>query len=214
MSIFCKTIVAVKVEDDSATTMECLRTVLDMEDIRFIYREGVPTLVLEELEDGTTREAPIGSWVTRDNAGLLKSITEEELFNEYGEPINTDREESSPPRKLFVSLPMAGRTEEEITKEFYRLIDVAGSYFDEDFDVVDTIEHEGPEEDLEGDSLRLYYLGKSIQRLAEADVAIFGEGWTKARGCRIEREACRLYNITVIETEAYIPEKNLAGCDK
>lgn len=34
----------------------------------------------------------------------------------------------------------------------------------------------------------VWYLGKSIELLAQADVAYFVKGWYKARGCLIENE--------------------------
>ena len=41
----------------------------------------------------------------------------------------------------------------------------------------------------------LYLLGKSLELLAEADIAIFGSGWEQSRGCRIEHTCCEEYGI-------------------
>ncbi|MDR3348822.1 MAG: hypothetical protein LBO03_04345 [Acidaminococcales bacterium] len=40
-------------------------------------------------------------------------------------------------------------------------------------------------------------LAKSIELLAQAEVAIFMPGWEGARGCRIERAVCRDYGIAI-----------------
>jgi hypothetical protein len=98
-------------------------------------------------------------------------------------------------KKLFISQPMAGLTDEEILKkrEEIRLkaeeiigepVEVIQSYF-EDFEPVGNIP--------------VAYLGKSISLLAEADVAYFGEGWREARGCKIEHEVAVEYGIDRIE---------------
>jgi hypothetical protein len=42
-------------------------------------------------------------------------------------------------------------------------------------------------------------LGKSIELMAHADVAVFCPGWKEARGCRIEHECAVQYGLEVIE---------------
>ena len=41
----------------------------------------------------------------------------------------------------------------------------------------------------------LWFLGKAIEKLSTADIAVFVEGYEEARGCIIERECTSLYNI-------------------
>ena len=72
-------------------------------------------------------------------------------------------------KKLFISQPMRGLTDEEIGEP----IELIDSFF-EDFKPIGNIP--------------VAYLGKSISLLATADVAYFGEGWKDARGCKIEHE--------------------------
>ena len=45
----------------------------------------------------------------------------------------------------------------------------------------------------------LWFLGKSLELLAGADIAYFAEGWQDARGCRIEHTCAAEYNIDRIE---------------
>ena len=45
----------------------------------------------------------------------------------------------------------------------------------------------------------LWYLGVSIEMLADADVAYFVDGWKNARECIMEHEACKLYGIDIIK---------------
>lgn len=42
------------------------------------------------------------------------------------------------------------------------------------------------------------YLAKSIELLADADLAVFGEGWEKSRGCVIEHSCAVQYGIRVM----------------
>ena len=43
------------------------------------------------------------------------------------------------------------------------------------------------------------YLAKSLELLADADVAYFDRGWESARGCRIENQCAIEYGIDTIE---------------
>ena len=45
----------------------------------------------------------------------------------------------------------------------------------------------------------VFYLGKSIQFLSQADIAYFGGDWRNARGCKIEHEVAKQYGIEIIE---------------
>lgn len=46
---------------------------------------------------------------------------------------------------------------------------------------------------IKGDSVGMWYLGKSIQLLSEADIVFFAKGWKDFRGCLIEREIAEKY---------------------
>ena len=45
----------------------------------------------------------------------------------------------------------------------------------------------------------LWFIGKSLELLADADVAYFAPGWEEARGCKIEHTCAVEYNIDRIE---------------
>ena len=100
-------------------------------------------------------------------------------------------------KRLFISQPMRGKTNEEIMsirrKAKEKAEDILGcevklvdSFFINAF--ADT-DKEKP----------LWYLGAAIQVLSTADVAIFCDGWQNARGCRIEHECAVEYGIKIIE---------------
>jgi len=45
---------------------------------------------------------------------------------------------------------------------------------------------------------RLWYLGDSIQLLDKADLVVFGNDWKDAKGCNVEMEACKQYDIPIL----------------
>ena len=46
----------------------------------------------------------------------------------------------------------------------------------------------------------LWFLGKSLELLATADVAYFAPGWEDARGCRVEHTCAVEYGVPTIIT--------------
>lgn len=100
-------------------------------------------------------------------------------------------------KKLFISQPMRGKTEEEILAVRAKAIQSAERELGEEVDVIDSF-FRGVQGDPE--AMRpLWCLGESIKLMAKADVAYFAKGWEDARGCRIERECAEEYGITVID---------------
>lgn len=97
-------------------------------------------------------------------------------------------------KKLFISQPMRGKTDEEILAVREKAIKSAERNFGEKFEVIDSFFQNAP-----AGARPLWYLGKSIELLSTADVAYFAKGWEEARGCRIENLCAIEYGITVIE---------------
>lgn len=99
-------------------------------------------------------------------------------------------------KKLFISQPMKGKTDEEILKEREKAIASAKRNFaeNEEIEVIDSFFQSAP-----ADARPLWFLGKSLELLSTADIAYFAKGWENARGCRIENTYAIEYGITVIE---------------
>lgn len=99
-------------------------------------------------------------------------------------------------KKLFISQPMKGKTDEEILKEREKAIASAKRNFveDEEIEVIDSFFQSAPV-----DARPLWFLGKSLELLSTADIAYFAKGWENARGCRIENTCAIEYGIDVIE---------------
>lgn len=97
-------------------------------------------------------------------------------------------------KKLFISQPMRDKTDEEILAESERAIESAKKHLGEDVEVIDSFFKDAPH-----DAKPLWYLAKSIELLATADVAYFCKDWDKYRGCKIENTCAIEYGIDVIE---------------
>ena len=97
-------------------------------------------------------------------------------------------------KKLFISQPMRGKTDEEILAERKKAIESAERNLGEPVEVIDSFFQNAP-----ADARPLWFLGKSLELLSPADIAYFAKGWEDARGCRIENQCAIEYGIEVIE---------------
>ena len=104
-------------------------------------------------------------------------------------------------KKLFISQPMKGKTDEEILAVREKAIESAKEYLGEPVEVIDSFFQNAP-----ADARPLWYLRNSLVLLATADVAYFAPGWETARGCRIENTCATEYGIDVIEDYAECTE--------
>lgn len=94
--------------------------------------------------------------------------------------------------KVMISQPMKGRTNEEIIEERSKVVDFLKEH---NFEIVDNIF------DYENSQIKdkaVFYLGKSIEKMAEVDAVVFMKGWETARGCTLEYDVARLYGKIVI----------------
>lgn len=109
-------------------------------------------------------------------------------------------------KKLFVSVPMQGRTEENIRNTINKLHHVAETIVGEELELLDTYHPEFPNFE-EGVNPGIFYLSKSIEKLATADYLISTDyGWEYA-GVQIERDIARQYGVEIL---ALIPCEHVA----
>lgn len=95
-------------------------------------------------------------------------------------------------KKLFISVPMKNRTEDNIRKSIEKLHRIAEVVFDEELEVIPTyIEDKPPKDGKEA----VWYLGKAIQKLAEADYFIGVNYSDFFKGCSIEHSIACNYGI-------------------
>ena len=108
-------------------------------------------------------------------------------------------------KKLFISCPMKGRTEENIRKSIEKMHKIAEIVFEQELEVIPSYTENKPPEN---NNQAVWYLGKSIQLLAEADFFIGVEYTDFFFGCRIESEIARDYGIksTYINVREIMPD--------
>ena len=88
---------------------------------------------------------------------------------------------------------MKGKTYEQILQERENTIKrLSKLWIDTDIEILNTVFNDISEHKP------LWYLGKSIQALSEADVAVFCGNWEDARGCRIEYICANNYKIPAL----------------
>lgn len=92
--------------------------------------------------------------------------------------------------KYFISQVMNGMTNEAIKAERGKVI-TAMKKQNPEAEAIDSFFEGSPH-----DAKPLWFLGKSLELLSTADLCIFVDyAETRARGCRLEHEACVAYGI-------------------
>ena len=99
-------------------------------------------------------------------------------------------------KKLFISQPMKGKTDEEILAVREKAIKAAEKLIGEPVEVIDSFFRSAPV-----GAKPLWFLGKSLELLSDADIAYFAKDWQKARGCKIEHDAAVAYGLDIIYEE-------------
>lgn len=99
-------------------------------------------------------------------------------------------------KKVFISQPMRGLTDAQILDERAEIKERVENILKEEVEFIDSFIKDYPGEINK--HVPIWYLGKSIQFLSEADIAYFGGEWRNARGCKIEHEIAVQYGIDII----------------
>lgn len=95
-------------------------------------------------------------------------------------------------KKLFVSVPMKGRTEEEIKASIQKMKKIAEAYEGEELKLIDSYIEDNPPKD---NNEAVWYLGESLKKLAQADVFIGIRESYDWSSCQIEGETAERYGI-------------------
>lgn len=104
-------------------------------------------------------------------------------------------------KKLFVSVPMKDRTAEEIRASILKMHRIAEAYEGEELELIDSYVLEDPPMNY---NRSVWYLSKSIEKLAEADVFIGISDLNGWPGCKIESDIAKAYNIKSYNVDSSI----------
>ena len=95
-------------------------------------------------------------------------------------------------KKIFISMPMAGKGKDDILSEQENILALVGAELQCDVELVESfVDNE--------DYSPLEFLGESLKRMAKADYVVFAEGYEYARGCGIERICAEQYGLEILE---------------
>lgn len=88
--------------------------------------------------------------------------------------------------KVFISMPMRGKNTEEIVKTRLQIFEqVKKDFPGSKLELLDQIiEDDCP---IKGSDAGIWYLAKSIEIMAEAELVVFAPHWDLASGCRVEK---------------------------
>lgn len=138
---------------------------------------------------------------------LKKSYTETtERFKEYVNRVSElrvkDQFLNCPVRRVFVSVPMSGRTPTEVEVDIEEAKNAFLNFFalndgEEHFEFVNTFVQVNAPDNVMHEPV--WYLGVSIKALSTCDIILFTRGWYRARGCKIEESIATSYGIPSVK---------------
>jgi len=97
-------------------------------------------------------------------------------------------------KKLFISVPMKGRTEENIKKSMDKMHKIAEIIFDQPLERIESYIPDNAPGDCR--DKRIWFLGESIKLMSEADYFIGVEEYFGLfQGCAVERNVAQLYQV-------------------
>lgn len=102
--------------------------------------------------------------------------------------------------KAMLSQPMAGKTDEEIAATRDKAIaalkdmgyEIVNTLFTDEWYSKESMKERGVVQ------IPLCFLAKSLENMSLCHAVYFCKGWEKARGCVIEHEAAKAYNLEII----------------
>ena len=94
-------------------------------------------------------------------------------------------------KKLFISVPMKGRSEENIRKSMAKMHKIAEAIWEQELEVIPSYIEDKPPEDAKH---AVWYLGESIKKMADADYFI-GTSYGDFAGCDVELKTAIRYGI-------------------
>ena len=103
-------------------------------------------------------------------------------------------------KKIMISQPMRGKTEEEILAQKAKAenvckelgYEVENTFFNDEWAKTDKLEEDGVVQ------IPLHFLALALRHMALCDAVYFCQGWENYRGCKIEHDAAIAYGRRVI----------------
>ena len=94
---------------------------------------------------------------------------------------------------VFVSMPLNGKTFEEIDKRMIEIQEILKKRFpNQEIKIIDSLWRKDKKNPV-------WCLGYNIMAMSTADLIVFDKNWYKARGCNIEYNVCAHYGFRFLE---------------
>lgn len=100
-------------------------------------------------------------------------------------------------KRLMISQPMGGRSEEEIKQVREK---VKKKVEERGFQFVNTFFKDEFNQEIDTNRtlhIPLYFLAKSLEVMSSCHVVVFVDDWEEARGCMVEHEAAVAYGLEI-----------------
>lgn len=98
--------------------------------------------------------------------------------------------------KVFISVPMRGRTDVEIAEAITIAKSKLAKMAEENNNIIEYVDNfVNMRDDTDIKNPSMYCLGGAIQKMSECDTIYFCPGWQEARGCVIENEVAVSYGL-------------------
>lgn len=103
-------------------------------------------------------------------------------------------------KKVFISMPMHGSSLADIRKKQLKIF---GMLNPEKYELIETAVVVDPdlEKTMTENEIRIWCLGRSIQKMTFADLVIMAPGWSEANGCCVEREVAWRYGKKILNLD-------------
>jgi hypothetical protein len=103
-------------------------------------------------------------------------------------------------KKIMISQPMAGLTEEQIVETRNRFLqyaeeeglEVVNTYFRDEWYSKESMTERGVVQ------IPVCFMAKSLENMSLCHIVYFAKGWGNARGCKIEHEVAVQYGLEII----------------
>lgn len=100
-------------------------------------------------------------------------------------------------KKAFISVPMKGKTKEEIENTINIMKNKAIEEAGNDVEFINTIVQDKPPYNTNNEAI--WYLGKSIELLSQCEILVCLKDIDNYNGCFIEKEIAKRYGLKIIE---------------
>lgn len=96
---------------------------------------------------------------------------------------------------------MKSKSTEQVRVEMNKVLEYIKTKLPE-AELVDSI-IDGADKDiaLQGDNVAIWYLAKSIEKMAEANIVFFVNNWQEFRGCSTERKIAEAYGKLCVDIQ-------------